>query len=92
MQVLFDTFKAELSSMAKLNRLCLHILLYLLYLIAGQANTNHMDAANLAVVFFPLLFNAITRINPFLQALVRVLVEQTKDIFPAPRVNEGSGL
>lgn len=76
--------KTKIFELPHLNLQCLHILLYLLNLVASQEHTNKMGAANLSTIFTFLLFPELLVPNPGLQELISILVMRVNDVFPHP--------
>lgn len=76
--------KTKIFELPHLNLQCLHILLYLLNLVASQEATNKMGAANLSTIFTFLLFPELLVPNPGLQELIAILVARVNDVFPHP--------
>lgn len=76
--------KPKIFELPHINLQCLHILLYLLNLVASQEQTNKMSCANLSTIFSFLLFPEVIVPNPGLQELVAILIARVNDIFPHP--------
>lgn len=87
---LLDLARAKIMELPQLNRDCLHILLFLLKIVAKEANVNKMTSVNLSVIFTYLLFPELLVPNPGLQDLLVLLIEECHQIFPNPPLSKVS--
>jgi hypothetical protein len=83
-EVQFGLLRPKIAELPQLNRECLHILLFLLHIVARDSLVNKMTSTNLAVIFTYLLFPDLLVPNPGLQELVVSLIDECQQIFPQP--------